>query len=290
MNTAFVQESIKAEGKFYPETVNLLKDEFHILTHKQLKACLTHLVLLEAKMADLYGIPKRKAWETGCIIVGSWSGHDAGYISYLTDRDADSIIDGLNLIEDKIKRHILYTGIEIILFGEYGARPFYLATDPFRMSFPQNSELAEIVCQSRIGKKITKNPDSIEGYMEVFAQLFSVSKPIIAWNLTIYVNPNNRCELLYYKNNQAMSLTQPECGIIIQLMFVERQSPQLWVLGTKRLQAYENGQYVDILQDCNGQELIKDSSNPLVEIGVNKNGDIIGVHKNKEISLIKATH
>lgn len=288
LNTTFVQESIKVGGTFYPETVNVLKNEFNLLTHAQLKACFTYLVLLEADWLDQDGMPKDKAWETGCIIVGSWSGHDSGYISYLTDRkDVNAIIENLNLIDNEIKRHILYTGIEIISFRGDGTRPFNLAISPFIRSFPKKSKLVEMVCQSSIGKKITKNAGSIEGYMEVFASFCPDPKPINAWTLTISTNPQNRSELLYYKNNQAMNLTQPECGTILQMMFVECQNPQLWVLGTKGLQAYENGQYVDIFQDCNGQALIKDTNNPLVDIDANENGDIIGVHKDGEISLIK---
>lgn len=240
-------------------------------------------------MAQQHNIPKGKAFKTACMIVGNWSGHDAGYISYLSygDNHSEEMIDTLNHLDHKTIEEILCAGLEIASYGSKSSDSFKLATAPFKANNISKAQLFEIVYKNSISKKVTN--DSIDVYLEAFANFFPTTDSIKAWTLIISVDARDRGKLLYRKNNQAISLSQPKCGTILQILFVEDNDPQLWVLGTKGLQSYENGQYVDIQQDQNGQILIKDPNNPLVEIGATEKGDIFGVRRNGEQSLIKPT-
>lgn len=289
-NHPFVQESIRSEGKFYPSSLPLIKNKIGTLTHDQKKACINLFVVLEIEVAKQVGVSKAEALVMACMIVGNWFGHGHDYISYLLYRaeESDQLIDNIDSIVDvRIKESILFVSCEIAGLAKDNAKAMELATTPFKVMNWSKAKIFEAVRKGSVEKDQNNTSDNVVDYLKTFSDFFGSPEPVKAWNMTIMVNPDNRSELLYYKNNQQKNLIQPHCGRILQLVFVQAQEPQFWVLGTKGLQAYENGQFSDVLKCYDGQNVIKETDNPMIDIAGTARGDIYGFYRNGEKVLIK---
>lgn len=289
-NHSFVQESIRPEGKFCPNSLPLIKDKIDTLTHDQKKACINLFVVLEIEVAKQAGVSKAEAAVVACVIVGNWLGHSHDYIGYLLYRaeETDQLIDNIDsIVDERTKESILFVSCEIAGFAEDKAKVMDLATTPFKVMNWSKSKIFEAVRKAGVEKNQNNTSDNVEGYLKAFADFFGSPEPVDAWNMTIMANPDNRSELLYYKNNQQKNLIQPHCGVILQLVFVQSQDPQLWVLGTKGLQAYENGQFVDVLKSYDGQDIVEGADNPMIDVAGTVRGTIYGFYRNGEKVLIK---
>lgn len=290
MNHPFVQESIRPEGKFYPSSLPLIKNKIGTLTHDQKKACINLFVVLEMEVAKQAGVSKAEAAVMACMIVGNWLGHGHDYIGYLLYRaeESDQLIDNIDsIVDERTKESILFVSCEIAGFAADKAKVMDLATTPFKVMNWSKAKIFEAVRKASVEKDQNNTSDNVEDYLKTFSDFFGPPEPVKAWNMTIMVNSDNHSELLYYKNNQQKNLIQPHCGRILQMVFVQAQEPQLWVLGTKGLQAYENGQFADVLKCYDGQNVIKETDNPMIDIAGTARGDIYGFYRNGEKVLIK---
>lgn len=290
MNRPFVQESIKPEGKFYPKTLPFLQGKINTLTHDQKRACIHQFVILEMEAAKQANVSNAEAIGMACLIVGNWFGHGYDYISYLLYRaeEAELLIDNIDSItDDKIKEYILCVSCEIAEFAKDKAKAIDLATTPFKVKNWGKAKVFEMVRKANSDKNRSDVTESAEDYLNAFVDYFPVPDSVEGWNMTIAVNPDNRSELLYYKNNVQKNLVQPHCGVILQLVFAQFQEPQLWVLGTKGLQAYENGQFVNVLKCYDGQDIVKGADNPMIDVADTVRGAIYGFYRNGEKVLIK---
>lgn len=290
MNHQFVQESIRPEGKFYPKTLPFLKNKIEALTHEQKRACINQFVILEMEAAKQADVSNAEAIGMACLIVGNWFGHGYDYISYLLYRaeETELLIDNIDSIADeRTKEYILCVSCEIAEFAKDKAKAIDLATTPFKVKNWSKAKVFEMVRKADADKDPSNETESTEDYLKAYADFFQAPDSVEAWNMTITVNPDNRNELLYYKNNVQKNLVQPHCGIILQLAFAQAQDPQLWVLGTKGLQAYENGQFVDVLKCYDGQDIVKEADNPMIDVADTVRGAIYGFYRNGEKVLIK---
>ncbi len=286
----FVQESIKPEGKFYPKTLPFLQGKIETLTHDQKRACINQFVILEMEAAKQTAVSNAEAIGMACLIVGNWFGHGYDYISYLLYRaeETELLIDNIDSIADeRTKEYLLCVSCEIAEFAKDKAKAIDLATTPFKVKNWSKAKVFELVRKAGADKNQGDVTESAEDYLNAFADYFQTPDSVEGWNMTITVNPDNRSELLYYKNNVQKNLVQPHCGVILQLVFAQSQEPQLWVLGTKGLQAYENGQFVDILKCYDGQDIVKGADNPMIDVADTVRGAIYGFYRNGEKVLIK---